>query len=207
MPVLAVDTASPAPALALEPEPGEVGNGAGFLESLAANAAEALPGRLAALLDRAGSDRTGLEMIAVISGPGSFTGLRAGIAFARGLARALRVPLVTVPTFDAASVALPEPAGVAFVLDAGRGEVHLAERRTGSLLAPEGPLPRADAFSRMLALGVPVRDLDNEPLSLAQAAARIAWSGRAGSGEAASVSYGRRSAAEEKFDPEGVEIR
>ncbi len=48
--------------------------------------AEALPGLLAALLDRAGWEVAALELIAAVTGPGSFTGLRATLALAQGLA-------------------------------------------------------------------------------------------------------------------------
>ncbi len=54
-----------------------------------------------AALDLADLARTDLELIAISRGPGSFTGLRVGLAFAKGLARALDVPLVGVPTLEA----------------------------------------------------------------------------------------------------------
>jgi tRNA threonylcarbamoyl adenosine modification protein YeaZ len=50
------------------------------------------------LLAEAGLDRSQIERIGVGTGPGGFTGLRVGIATARGLAAALRVPLAGLPT-------------------------------------------------------------------------------------------------------------
>lgn len=46
-------------------------------------------------------DLTELEGIAVAAGPGSFTGLRIGSATAKGLAQALNIPIISVPTIDA----------------------------------------------------------------------------------------------------------
>jgi tRNA threonylcarbamoyladenosine biosynthesis protein TsaB len=79
------------------------------------------------LLGRAGVEWAALQRIAVGLGPGSFTGLRVGVATARGLAQSLSVELVGVPTLRA----LAEPAiaagegeaRVLAVIDALRGEL------------------------------------------------------------------------------------
>lgn len=60
-------------------------------------AATLLPA-IAAVLDEAAVDRRSLSMIAVTVGPGSFTGVRVGLAAARGLALALDVPLAGITT-------------------------------------------------------------------------------------------------------------
>jgi tRNA threonylcarbamoyladenosine biosynthesis protein TsaB len=69
-----------------------------------------------------------VEAIAVGVGPGSFTGLRVGIASARGLGASLGVPLVGVSTLDALARGVGSAAArpVAAVLDARRGEVFAA---------------------------------------------------------------------------------
>ena len=70
-------------------------------------AATLLPA-IAAVLQRAGIDRRSLSMIAVTIGPGSFTGVRVGLAAARGLASALEVPLAGIAT-TAVLLAAAEP--------------------------------------------------------------------------------------------------
>jgi tRNA threonylcarbamoyladenosine biosynthesis protein TsaB len=74
-----------------------------------------------------------LSAVAVSIGPGSFTGLRIGLAAAKGISLSLDVPLITVPTFDAMAYAicrrfiLPGSTVLATVFDARRGDVYLAE--------------------------------------------------------------------------------
>ena len=69
-------------------------------------AATLLPA-IAAVLQEAGVDRRALALIAVTVGPGSFTGVRVGLAAARGLALALDVPLAGLTTTAALLAAAP----------------------------------------------------------------------------------------------------
>ncbi len=192
MRVLSLDSASPGPALAVADETGR-----GTVSVLPAAAAEALPDAVTAVLAAAGLGVADLDRVAVLSGPGSFTGLRAGIAFARGLARARGIPLVLVPTFQAASAALPDPAEVFFVLEAGRGDVHSARRSAGRLADAPAPRPRDEVLAEAAAAGVPAIDLAQAGLPLAPAAARVAAA--ASSELGGGIVYGRPSAAEEKL--------
>ena len=188
--ILSLDTASPFPSLAI--------GGDGCPErtrSLPQNAAESLPAALESLLADVGGTVRDLGRVAVVSGPGSFTGLRAGLAFARGLARGLGVSLVLVPTFAAAHEAKPEPAETVFVLDAGRGDVHAAVRTAGHVGDALAPRPRIEVEAGAAAGRRSVVDLTRENLPLAVAAGRIAGRDDTGS---RTVVYGRPSAAEEK---------
>ena len=63
--------------------------------------AERLPGELAVLLERESVALQEINCFAVATGPGSFTGLRVGIATMQGLAMATRKPLIGVSAFDA----------------------------------------------------------------------------------------------------------
>jgi tRNA threonylcarbamoyladenosine biosynthesis protein TsaB len=91
------------------------------------------------LLEQSGGGWELVERIAVGTGPGTFTGLRIGIATARGLARAREIPLVGVSTLESlalgaqAAAAEMELDRVYAVLDARRGEVFAAswEREDG----------------------------------------------------------------------------
>lgn len=192
MRVLSLDSASPGPALAVADEAGR-----GPVTALPAAAAEAIPNAVSAALTGAGLTVADLDRVAVLSGPGSFTGLRAGMAFARGLASARGIPLVLVPTFHAASAALPGPSDVLFVLDAGRGDVHAARRDAGRLAEEPAPRPRKEVLAAAAAAGVLVVDLARAGLPLASAAARVAAA--AGPEFSGGIVYGRRSAAEEKL--------
>lgn len=190
MRILSLDTASPFPSLAARD-----GDRADASRALPQNAAEALPLAAVALLEELRLTIPDLDRLAVVSGPGSFTGLRAGLAFARGLARARGIPLLLVPTFAAAHEARPEPADAVFVLDAGRGDVHAAARTGAALAHPAPPRPRQEVEAEAAAAGRAVLDLGLLRLPLAAAAARLAARDEASS---PAVVYGRPSAAEEK---------
>jgi tRNA threonylcarbamoyladenosine biosynthesis protein TsaB len=88
-------------------------------------AAELLMPAIDAVLGDAGVRPEGLAAIAVSIGPGSFTGLRVGLATAKGLAFGTDVPLVPVPTLAALALRAEETERpVLALLDARRGEVY-----------------------------------------------------------------------------------
>lgn len=75
-------------------------------------------------LDNANLTVDDLQVICVATGPGSYTGLRIGLAAAKGLALACSLPLVGIPTMDVLAMAqAPQEAGLAAVLEAGRGRL------------------------------------------------------------------------------------
>ena len=81
---------------------------------------------LDALLAQAGRSLGEVAAICVSQGPGNFTGLRLGLATAQGLALALGVPAVPVPTLEVLAAPLAgSPHPVAAVADAKRQEVYL----------------------------------------------------------------------------------
>jgi tRNA threonylcarbamoyl adenosine modification protein YeaZ len=104
--------------------------------------AEALAPMVETLMREAGLDFADLDRIAVTTGPGTFTGQRVGLAFARALRLALHKPAIGVTTLDAmAAEALTKtraPWAIA-AADAKRGEIYLGARlsRGETLLVPE----------------------------------------------------------------------
>jgi tRNA threonylcarbamoyladenosine biosynthesis protein TsaB len=196
--VLGFDTATPATAVGLRLADGST------LRAREDPAAGERPGhttRLLALawqlLAEAQLGWSAVELIAVGVGPGTFTGLRIGVATARGLAQSLDVAIVGVSTPRVlAEAALREPSPPARVLaaiDARRGEafvaayaaagsgksVALAESaEPGASVAPGGPAevgpapgePRAQELAAPRALAP--RDFDT---ALAEAGADHAW--------------------------------
>ncbi len=77
------------------------------------------------VMQAAGLDFAAIDRIGVTVGPGSFTGLRVGLAFAKGLALALDRPCVGVGCLDALSSALATEGFRVAVIDAGRERVFV----------------------------------------------------------------------------------
>ncbi len=128
--VIGLDTATPDTAVAAANEGGLVWEAA--LPPADDSARPAHATALLGLLERAAGELggwTNVERLAVGVGPGSFTGLRIGVATARGLAQALDVELAAVGTLDAlaAGIGASEAARGRprlAVLDARRGQVY-----------------------------------------------------------------------------------
>jgi tRNA threonylcarbamoyladenosine biosynthesis protein TsaB len=75
------------------------------------------------LLREARVELSEIDLFAVATGPGSFTGLRIGIATVKGLAATLDRPCAGVPTLQAVALSAGESARTVALLPAGRGEV------------------------------------------------------------------------------------
>ncbi len=76
------------------------------------------------LLRRTGQQATDLAAVAVANGPGSYTGLRIGLGFAKGLALANQLKLIGVPTLDIVAAAQPLSEGpLVVVAEAGRTRI------------------------------------------------------------------------------------
>jgi len=114
--ILAFDTATDVATSALVREGEVLGERTGRAVSVLADADELL--RAAALTPG------DLDLLAVGVGPGSFTGVRIGLAAARGLALALDLPAAGVSTLDALAAGAP---GALPVIDARRSEVFVPD--------------------------------------------------------------------------------
>lgn len=149
--------------------------------------AERLPGDLTALLDDYALKTGDIDLFAVASGPGLFTGLRIGIATVQGLAFVHHRKIAAVSAFEAlahmASADLAAGALVAVWMDAQRRDVFTAAYRVA-------PFPAYDP-ARLLelespAVGEPAATLDrwrrlfgDEPMAIAGDGA-VQWSGTIG---------------------------
>ena len=118
-----------------------------------------------ALVRQAGAHPRDVTGLAVGIGPGSFTGIRIGLAAARGLALALDTPAAGVSTLDALSAGAP---GAIPVIDAKRREVFVAgpraaapaelEIEAGATYVGDGAVRYRDVFERAGAIVPPDED-------------------------------------------------
>ena len=83
--------------------------------------------QIAALLEKHGYSKTDLGAFAVASGPGSFTGLRVGLAAIMALAEALQKPIAAVSLLEAIACSGTKRGRVLAALDAGRSDVYIGD--------------------------------------------------------------------------------
>lgn len=106
--------------------------------------------QIAGLLGKHGLDKYALDAFVVISGPGSFTGLRVGLAAIKALAEILQKPIVPVSLLEVVAGAAGVKGNVLALLDAGRGEIYIGEYEVGEhgiKARNEQLLPRNDLSS------------------------------------------------------------
>jgi len=83
--------------------------------------------QIAALLEKHGHTKNDLGAFVVVSGPGSFTGLRVGLAAIKALAEALQKPIVAISLLEAVACSVTGHGRVLAALDAGRGDVYVGD--------------------------------------------------------------------------------
>jgi tRNA threonylcarbamoyladenosine biosynthesis protein TsaB len=87
--------------------------------------------QIAAVLEKHGHGKSDLGAFAVASGPGSFTGLRVGLAAIKALAEALRKPIAAISLLEAVACSGAARGRVLAALDAGRGDVYVGDYELG----------------------------------------------------------------------------
>ncbi len=122
--VLGIDTATAMSAVGVVRGERVLGEAA---ERAGAGHAARLPALVAQVLEQSALTLGQVDAIAVSTGPGSFTGLRVGLGFAKGIAFAGSLRIVGVSTLEALAAAAPSRfTTIATVTDARRGETYLA---------------------------------------------------------------------------------
>jgi tRNA threonylcarbamoyladenosine biosynthesis protein TsaB len=103
------------------------------------------------VMTEAGVAFADIDRIGVTVGPGSFTGLRVGLAFAKGLGLALGRPCVGVGTLAALAAGVGGGhSAVAVVIDAGRGRVYLQVSLDGATVCGPDSLTADMALARIV---------------------------------------------------------
>jgi tRNA threonylcarbamoyladenosine biosynthesis protein TsaB len=134
--------------------------------------------QIATLLSNHGFNKHDIAVFAVASGPGSFTGLRVGLAAIKALAEILGKPVVAVSLLEAVAVGAALQGRVLAILDAGRGDVYAGDYEvTGgsAKVRAEWLINREELFTELQQSGTPKSDAPRSTLatsdkSLAEAA-------------------------------------
>jgi tRNA threonylcarbamoyladenosine biosynthesis protein TsaB len=155
------------------------------------------------MLRECGVERSAIHLLAVTRGPGSFTGVRIGLATAEGLALALGVPVCAIPSHEAIAAGC----GTASVLvtnDGGRGELYVSGYRGGDEVLSHriASVAEADRLAAEFDRRVDARDAmwdGNVALLAARRALRLESSGRLGEYADTTPIYVRLAEAEAKL--------
>ena len=107
-----------------------------------------------AALASAGIAVCDLDAVAAVTGPGSFTGVRIGVATAKGLAHGAGIPCIAVDALESLSLSAGGFDGVVCpIQDARAGQVYGAAFRNGERLLPDEPLKLEEYLAKILPLG------------------------------------------------------
>ncbi len=137
-----------------------------------------LPPAISALIANANLALTDVSALAVSIGPGSYTGLRIGVALAKGFAAARNLPLVGISSLDSLAAVHPKVNGALIVvLSAGRGRIVTARyhwRKDG--WKPRGAPENMDWATLLASIDAPATltgEISSEALAIIEAAAEL----------------------------------
>jgi tRNA threonylcarbamoyladenosine biosynthesis protein TsaB len=170
-PILAIDTATTRAVIALGSPDGALLERREWVAGY--RHGEELLARIGSLLEDHGLPAAGLGAVAVGTGPGAFTGLRVGIATAKGLAHALRLPIVGVATgpalLAAAAASTADPGTLVLLQPAGPNDRVVSRIGEPSGILPGGTDPELREGERLVAVDLAGRAPD-EAVALGEAA-------------------------------------
>ena len=107
-----------------------------------------------AALNAAGTDIADLDAVAAVTGPGSFTGVRIGVATAKGLAHGAGLPCIAVDALEALAASAGDFDGIVCpIQDARAGQVYGAAFRQGKRLTGDAPMKLEEYLDAVESLG------------------------------------------------------